>query len=363
MLSQSRSSRRVMAVLLSGVAALALSACASSAPPPGTRQVKSVSIGQGYLRGETPRVPAAESATEAAPPVDALQSLAALPGGDPSTDAAIWAARVQSNPRDIDAQLNFAKALRRMGAADTALDALSRAIAVAPDNADLLAEYGKLLAATGRAQEALPFLSRAAQMKPGDWTILSAEGVALDQTGAHEQARVRYAAALRLSPQNVAVLNNLGLNRAMAGDILGAEEALRQAAAQPGASPRVRQNLALIVGIKGEYAEAEALARGDLNPQQAQNNLAIYRRFEAISAVAAREETPPETPETPPAPATPAAPETPAPVAVAPAPAEALETLEPAAPPPRAPIAITPIEVKPMAAPRRLIRASTPIPD
>ena len=56
-------------------------------------------------------------------------------------------------------------------------------------------------------------------------------------------------------------------------------EELRQAAAQNPIDPRVRQNLALVVGLQGRFAEAEDIARSDLPPDQAAANVAYLRQM------------------------------------------------------------------------------------
>ena len=53
--------------------------------------------------------------------------------------------------------------------------------------------------------------------------------------------------------------------------------ALRRAAAHPPVDPRVRQNLALVIGLQGRFAEAETIARADLPPVQAAANVAYLK--------------------------------------------------------------------------------------
>ena len=48
-------------------------------------------------------------------------------------------------------------------------------------------------------------------------------------------------------------------------------------AGQPSADSRVRQNLALVVGLQGRFPEAEQIARRELLPQQADANVAYLR--------------------------------------------------------------------------------------
>jgi Flp pilus assembly protein TadD len=62
-------------------------------------------------------------------------------------------------------------------------------------------------------------------------------------------------------------------------DLKNAEKTLRRAAAFPGADPRVRQNLALVVGLQGRFAEAESIARADLPSDEAAANVAYLRQL------------------------------------------------------------------------------------
>jgi Flp pilus assembly protein TadD len=90
--------------------------------------------------------------------------------------------------------------------------------------------------------------------------MLSIIGVTMDQLGEHNSAQDYYLRALTLSPGNARVMSNLGLSQALAGDPVRAEETLRQAANLEGADMRVRQNLALVLGLQGKFAEAASAA-------------------------------------------------------------------------------------------------------
>ena len=74
-------------------------------------------------------------------------------------------------------------------------------------------------------------------------------------------------------------MSNLGLSYALTKDLKLAESTLRQAVARPDAAPKVRQNLALVVGLQGRFAEAEKIARADLPPDQAAANVGYLRQM------------------------------------------------------------------------------------
>ena len=75
------------------------------------------------------------------------------------------------------------------------------------------------------------------------------------------------------------MLSNLGLSYALAKDLKNAEATLRRAVALPARRPRVRQNLALVVGLEGRFAEAESIARADLPAEEAAANVAYLRQM------------------------------------------------------------------------------------
>jgi Flp pilus assembly protein TadD len=199
--------------------------------------------------------------------------------GDWQREAAVYGDRYRANPRDIEAAIRYARALRASGQYAQAAAVLERATIQAPKNFALLGAYGRALADNGRYDEALDVFSRAHTPDQPDWHILSAEGAVLDQMGRHEEARRYYETALKIVPEEPSVLSNLGLSYALAKDLPKAEATLRRAAARPGAAPRVRQNLALVVGLQGRFQEAEQIARDDLPPEDAVANVAYLREM------------------------------------------------------------------------------------
>jgi Flp pilus assembly protein TadD len=147
-----------------------------------------------------------------------------------------------------------------------------------PKSMELLGAYGRALADTGNYQQALDVLGRAHTPDRPDWHILSVQGAVLDQMGRHEDAQRYYATALKIVPDEPSVLSNYGLSYALAKDLVRAEMTLRRAAARS-RDPRVRQNLALVVGLQGRFAEAESIARADLPPDDAAANVAYLRQM------------------------------------------------------------------------------------
>lgn len=198
---------------------------------------------------------------------------------DPIAAAAYWGAEYDRAQQDPKVAVNYSAALRKIGSTKEAVSVMTKAYGRFPSNADVNLEYGKSLVEEGRAFEAVRYLEVAAGAKRTDWRAVSAYGVALDQIGEHDLARAKYDEALGVSPQNAAVLNNKGLSFAVDGKLKEAVKTLRAAAASPGADARVRQNLALTLAINGDMREAERLARSDLPPQVAEQNIAYFRQL------------------------------------------------------------------------------------
>lgn len=212
-------------------------------------------------------------------------------GGDPATTGSIaqgspadvqgsvaeWTERYSARPDDRDTALRFAQALRAAERPQQAVEVLRKVMLQNPDDTVVASAYGKALAENGDFDEALKVVRSANSPRTPDWRLTSAEGAILDQIGQSGEARLRYEAALKLAPGEPSVLNNLGLSYLLANDLVHAEAVLRQAAADPRADARVRQNLALVIGLAGRFEEARRVATQDLPAQQADANIAYLK--------------------------------------------------------------------------------------
>ncbi|MBB4293453.1 Flp pilus assembly protein TadD [Rhizobium leguminosarum] len=202
----------------------------------------------------------------------------------------------EKNPRDPVTGVSYANLLR-MNGRDTQALAVMQQVAIAnPSDRNVLAAYGKAQAAAGQFQQALDTIGRAQTPDRPDWKLISAEGAILDQMGKASDARQRYRDALDIQPNEPSILSNLGMSYVLTGDLRTAETYLRSAASQPTADSRVRQNLALVVGLQGRFPEAEQIARRELSPQQADANVAYLRSMlsqqNSWQKLAAKDKTP-----------------------------------------------------------------------
>lgn len=187
--------------------------------------------------------------------------------------------RFQANPGDAAVAIQYGNTLKALDQNAQAVAVLQQAAIRNPRDLSALAAYGKALAAAGRLKEAAGVLARAHHPDHPDWRILSVQGAVADQLGDFATAQRYYEAALRIVPGEPSVLSNQGLSFALAKRLPEAERILVQAAQSPRADARVRQNLALVLGLEGKFAEAEGVLRRDLPPEAAARDLASIRRM------------------------------------------------------------------------------------
>ena len=196
---------------------------------------------------------------------------------DPLGRAAFWAREFNVDPRDFEAGVKLAKALRALGRYDEAASAAEQVLVMQPTNVEALLEAGRAYVGAGRGFYAIDPAQRAAAQAPRDWRPVALLAVALEQADRNDEALAAHEKALQLAPDNPAALTNLGLYYASHGQPQKAEPLLRRAAASPSAGAQERQNLALVLGLEGKLDEAERLERQDLPPEVVESNLAYLR--------------------------------------------------------------------------------------
>jgi Flp pilus assembly protein TadD len=216
-------------------------------------------------------------------PTETTGSVTLAPAYQPDTawrrDLEVYGQQYRAEPNKVEYALRYAQALRATGQRAQAVAVLERVAMANPHNKIVLGEYGRALADAGDYQQSLEVLGRAHSPDQPDWRVLSAQGAVLDQMGRHEEAQRYYLTALKIAPDEPTVLSNLGLSYALSKDLPNAESTLRRAAATKSTDPRVRQNLALVVGLQGRFAEAEQIAASDLPPEEAASNIVYLRKM------------------------------------------------------------------------------------
>ena len=185
----------------------------------------------------------------------------------------------EADPASVPKGLAYANALESIGKSDQQLNVYEQLYERNMGNGKLAGLYGRKLVAAGRSADAVPVLEAAAASKDADWRTYSALGTAYDQQGLYPKARAEYDKALKSDPDNLSIMNNIGMSYALEGNLKQAEIILREADLRPRSKsePRIRQNLALVVGLQGRFDEASNLAKEDLPPDQVEANMAYLK--------------------------------------------------------------------------------------
>jgi len=208
---------------------------------------------------------------------------ASFVSGSPGSKSALlqrsnmWAARWQKKPSDPGIAINYARSLRAEGSNQKAVQVLQQAALTAPKNQAVIAEFGKALSTAGRYKQAMLNLNRAQTLGRPDWRIYSAQGITLDKMQQYARARDHYKSALNLKPNQSSVLNNIGLSYAMEGDLTKSETYLRRAASANGAQPKVKRNLALVLGLGGKFDQSAQASTGVLSAEDTSVNIAYIK--------------------------------------------------------------------------------------
>jgi cytochrome c-type biogenesis protein CcmH len=127
------------------------------------------------------------------------------------------AARLEQSPNDLQGWVRLARARGVLGDTAAAADAYARAVALAPDNTDLLDAYADALLAAGRTEEVPPALGaalpRLLAAHPKDPVALWFRGVAAQKAGRTEEARQAWSAMRDQfpegSPQRAAITQRI----------------------------------------------------------------------------------------------------------------------------------------------------------
>ncbi len=118
------------------------------------------------------------------------------------------AAALKRNAQSVEAHLNYGLALQALDRAEDALASYGNAVAIEPDNADLLNKYGAALLGLGRPQEALAILDRALIWDPDKIELLGNRGNALIKLNRPDEAIISYDNARGVGGDSAQLLTN-----------------------------------------------------------------------------------------------------------------------------------------------------------
>jgi len=190
-----------------------------------------------------------------------------------------WSAAYAKSPQDPKMALGYAAALKAIGSRDRALEVLTAGYSANQNNGEIAAELGRLALDMNRLDIATQTLKVAETQGIKDWKTLSAQGTLCAKQGKHREAQQYYLAALQEEPDAVSVINNLALSYALDGKADKSEELLRKAVASGHEDKRVRQNLAMVLGLQGKFDEARKVASVDMTEQEAKSSMSYLRNM------------------------------------------------------------------------------------
>jgi protein O-GlcNAc transferase len=153
----------------------------------------------------------------------------------------------------------FGHALLAQGKPEAAIESFEQALAIRPDNAEILANLAEALAGLDRLDEAIARYERAVVLDPCFLAALSNLGNALKQQGRPEEAIARYEQALAIDPECAEVHCNLGTVLADLGKLDQAIVHYERALAIRPSLPEALLNLGK--ALKDQGRSDEAIAR------------------------------------------------------------------------------------------------------
>lgn len=198
---------------------------------------------------------------------------------DPQKAVEHWAKEYGKDPQNLDTALAYAQSLKVIGQKSQALGVLQQASIIHGNDRRLASDYGRLALELDQVSVAKKLLEVADDPANPDWRVIMARGTALAKETKYSEAIPFYERALTLAPDHPSIMNNLALAYTMSGDAAKAESLLRRAADANGANTKVRQNLALVLGLQGKYDEAVRVGSAGLSPDSAQANTDLVRKM------------------------------------------------------------------------------------
>ncbi len=203
-------------------------------------------------------------------------------GGDVRSAGELYRQAAAIAPNDPAPYDHLGGALLKSGAYAEAFEAFRSSAARDPDNFATNMKLGKLALALDKPELALGYYEAARRKHGDDALIWNGLGVAHDTLGNHVQAQADYRNGMKVAPDNLGIRNNYGLSQTLAGDYPGAIATLTAVVADPRATARHRQNLALAYGLSGDYVNASINARKDISDTESASNQLYYTQLRAM---------------------------------------------------------------------------------
>lgn len=197
--------------------------------------------------------------------------------GDLASAINLYQGVIVIQPADAKVLVEYGDTLAEAGSFDEAIEVYGKVARDSDARLDALLGLEQTYLRLGEPAQALKCAEEAHARAPLDHRVLVSEGVILDTLGEHKEAQALYRAALAKAPHDVAARNDLALSLAITDQFDDAVDILNSMAQSSNASPRIRQNLALVYGLKGDAERARALSRVDLDTATTEGNLRFFQ--------------------------------------------------------------------------------------
>jgi len=184
-------------------------------------------------------------------------------------------------PDDVRPLLALGQIFTQLGSPASAAEAFRAAIQVDANNVEARRGLATALIGLNQPEQAIAELEMALDMSK-DYRLYNSLGVAYDMIGDQASAQTYYKSGLELSPGNLQIINNLGLSLVLEGRYPEAIALLEPAAADRAATPRLRQNLALAIGLAGDRTRARELAGRYVGNETAEKNLSYFSALKGL---------------------------------------------------------------------------------
>jgi Flp pilus assembly protein TadD len=225
------------------------------------------------------------------PGIDVAQ--AALRGGSPQIALQVASNILAKDPWNETALIVQGEALTALGRLDEAMTSFESVLRNNPSSVAAQIGLGRVRLGSDPAAAEELFL-QALQREPRNAVALNNLGIARDLQGRHTEAQTAYRHAMAANSNMSAARVNLALSLAMDGQARDAIQLIRPLASDPGASRQLRHDLAAVLAMGGDRAEAERILSKDLPPKEVQQALDAYAS--ARPSTAASLLTPGDTP-------------------------------------------------------------------
>ena len=162
------------------------------------------------------------------------------------------------HPNNPDVLLRLAEVNRAAGRQLAAIEFYKKTLKLNPASRDAWMGLSKIYLKSKPAA-ALEILENLSKLYPNDPQVIDDYGVALDLNGRYEEAQNTYKRAISIDPSMISPEINLGLSLGLSGQVLQGLAIIRPYAAASDATPRTKENYALLLLANGQPEEAPLL--------------------------------------------------------------------------------------------------------